>query len=316
VVLCLFGMSAPVAHATFPGGNGKIVFASNERLFTIDPDGTDLTLIPNPLCEGLEPDWAPNAQTIGFIHRCGPSSTFDISAINADGSGLTDLFASNTDDARIDWSRDGSRFLFISDMRGNREIYVKNLVNGQVTNVSNNPATDDWPAWSPHGNRIAFVSNRGGNFEVYTMKANGTGVRNLTNHPADDGNLSLGGPSWSPDGRKIAFDSYRTGSPEVFSMNSCGRNVTQLTNGGINQQPAWSPNGRLIAFTSDRTGNRDLFLMTSDGEAESPLGSPNFAFDERPDWQVLSGPDGEDGDDEWDDDDHGRAKRGCGQSRG
>ena len=108
--LSLIAMLSPAAsYATSPGGNGKIAFASNERLFTIDPDGSNLTGIPTTSCEGLEPDWAPDGQTIAFIERCGPSRTFDLSMVNVDGTGLRRIYATNRDDARIDWSPDGSQ---------------------------------------------------------------------------------------------------------------------------------------------------------------------------------------------------------------
>jgi Tol biopolymer transport system component len=287
--LCLIALLLPASsQATSPGGNGKIAFASNEELFTIDPDGTDLTRIPTTSCEGLEPDWAPDSRAIGFIERCGPSGTFDLSVVNVDGTALRRIYATNRDDARIDWSPDGSQALFISDASGNREIYKSDAGFTQVVNLTNSPRDDDFPAWSPDGTKVAFTSNRTGDYEVYSMKADGTGVVNLTNNGGQDGggDRRAGGPSWSPDGAKIVFDSTRTGPFEIFSMDSAGGNVTQLTNGGWNVEPAWSPDGRLSAFTSDRTGVRQLFLMSSDGTNESQL-TTHLAFNERPDWQVL-----------------------------
>jgi WD40 repeat protein len=261
-------VGAPASYATFPGANGKIVLASNERLFTINADGSRFAPVPTSSCEGLEPDWHPNGRVIGFIERCGPSGSFDLSVVN------------------VNWSRDGASFLFIADVAGNRDVYVKDLRTGLVRNLTNSPATDDWPAWSPDGRRIAFTSDRSGDFEVYAMNADGTGVTNLTNDPADDGDPAMGGPSWSPDGRRIAFDSLRTGALEVFTIDATGTNVVQLTNGGTNWAPAWSPDGRLIAFVSDRTGDRELFLMARDGSRQSQL-TVNPGVDERPDWQVL-----------------------------
>ena len=287
--VCLIVLLLPAAsQATSPGSNGKIAFASNEELFTIDPDGSNLTRVPTTSCEGLEPDWAPDGHTIGFIERCGPSGTFDLSVVDVNGAGLQRIYATNRDDARIDWSPDGLQALFISDASGNREIYRSNAAFTQVVNLSNSPGDDDFPAWSPDGAKVAFASNRTGDFEVYSMNPDGTGVINLTNNGGQDGSGDrvAGGPSWSPDGAKIVFDSTRTGPFEIFSMDSTGGNVTQLTNVGWNVEPAWSPDGRLIAFTSSRTGVPQLFLMSSDGTNESQL-TTHLAYNERPDWQVL-----------------------------
>jgi TolB protein len=284
----VLAVSVPVAGATSPGANGKLAFASNQQLFTIDPDGSNLTRVPTISCEGLEPDWAPDGHTIAFIERCGPSGTFDLSAIGVDGSGLRSMFASNTDDAAIDWSPDGRHVLFISYLNGNREIYLADAAFTAVINLTNNPAWDDWPAWSPDGRKIAFTSDRSGDFEIYSMNGDGSGVVNLTNHPAHDGEGGQpeGGPSWSPDGRRIAFDSARAGALQVFTMDADGGNVSQLTDDGLNFEPAWSPDGHLIAFVSSRAGVRQLFLMAADGTNEAQL-TTHFAFNERPDWQVL-----------------------------
>src|SRR5688572_11733896 len=281
---------APASAAISPGANGKIAFASNEELFTMDPDGSNLTRIPTTSCEGLEPDWGPDGHTIAFIERCGPSGTFDLSVIDVDGSGLRRVYATDTDDAEIDWSPDGSQVLFISEVEGDREIYLSDAGFTRITNLTNNSARDDWPAWSPDGTKIAFSSNMTGDYEIYTMNADGTAVRNLTSAPgADDGgsDLGAGGPSWSPDGQSITFDSTRAGGDwQVFRMRADGSGVTQLTEDGRNREPAWSPDGRLIAFASDRTGSRDVFVMASDGTGETRL-TTTPAFDERPDWQVL-----------------------------
>ena len=287
-IASLSALPVPAGHATSPGVNGRIAFAGNEELFTIEADGTGLTRVPTTSCEGLEPDWAPDGHTIGFIERCGPSGTFDLSAVDVDGTGLRRIYATSRDDARIDWSPDGSRALFISDISGNREIYLSDAGFTRATNLTNSLGDDDFPAWSPDGTKLAFTSNRTGNFEVYSMNPDGTGIVNLTNNGAQDGggDRGAGGPSWSPDGQRIAFDSTRTGPFEILAMDADGGNVTQLTNGGWNLEPAWSPDGRLIAFTSDRTGIRQVFLMAGDGTNEAQL-TTHFAFNERPDWQVL-----------------------------
>ena len=291
IAVGLLALLVPAAAwGTSPGTNGKIAFASNEELFTMDPDGSNVTRIPTASCEGLEPDWAPDGHTIAFIERCGPSGTFDLSVIGVDGSGLRRVYATATDDAEIDWSPDGSQVLFISEVSGNREIYLSDAGFTHIMNLTNNSARDDWPAWSPDGTKIAFSSNMTGDYEIYTMNTDGTGLANLTHTPdADDGgsNFGAGGPSWSPDGQRIAFDSTRAGGDwQVFTMSAAGAGVTQLTEDGRNREPAWSPDGRLIAFASDRTGSRDIFVMASDGTAESRL-TTTPAFDERPDWQVL-----------------------------
>ena len=49
------------------------------------------------------------------------------------------------------------------------------------TRLTNNSASDTYPAFSPDSSQIAFDSNRDGNDEIYVMKADGTGQTRLTN---------------------------------------------------------------------------------------------------------------------------------------
>jgi len=122
----------------------------------------------------------------------------------------------------------------------------------EVTQLTDNPAIDDYPVWSRDGRSIAFVSDRDGNNEIYIMNADGTNPRNLTNHPAFD--IS---PAWSPDGQQIAFASYRYDTLEICAVNVDGSNFRRLTNDpAFNWGPAWSPDGRRIAFVSGDSEKR------------------------------------------------------------
>jgi len=48
-----------------------------------------------------------------------------------------------------DWSPDGKRLVLYSDRSGNKEIYIVDLASGQWTNLSNDPASDEFCTWSP-----------------------------------------------------------------------------------------------------------------------------------------------------------------------
>ena len=129
------------------------------------------------------------------------------------------------------------RITFLSDRDGNREIYLVNVDGTGLTNLTNNPALDSYPAWSPDGSRIAFVSNRDGNEAIYVMKDDGTNAINLTGDAAVDTD-----PSWSPDGSEIAFTSNRQGNQDLYVMSADGEDLRNLTNNpSPDYFPAWSP---------------------------------------------------------------------------
>jgi Tol biopolymer transport system component len=101
----------------------------------------------------------------------------------------------------------GTKIAFTSDRGGNSEIYVMDQDGANITNLSDNAASDDRPSWSPDGLRLAFASNRDGNYEIYVMDADGSNQTNLTSNATEDRY-----PAWSPDGSKIAFYSFRDGN--------------------------------------------------------------------------------------------------------
>jgi len=171
------------------------------------------------------------------------------------------------------------KIAFMSDRDGKREIYVMNADGTGQINLTNNPATDEYPAWSPDGGKIAFQSDRDGNREIYVMNPDGTGQTNVSNNPATDGCAH-----WSPDGRKIGFQSDRDDNSEIYVMNADGSGQTRLTTDlGSHACPVWSPDGQKIAFFSDRDGNNEIYVMNADGTGETNLTS-NWADERVPAW--------------------------------
>ncbi len=80
-----------------------------------------------------------------------------------------------------------TKIAFASNRNGEFEIYVMNADGSNQTNLTNNPADDEYPSWSPDGKKIVFESRRDENAEIYVMNADGSEQKNLTNNPGYDG---------------------------------------------------------------------------------------------------------------------------------
>jgi len=174
---------------------------------------------------------------------------------------------------------DSAKIAFATNRDGNWEIYLMNVDETDLVNLTQHPASDFYPAWSPDGKQIAFFSHRDGNYEIYVMNADGSHLRRLTYDEADDK-----APAWSPDGKQIAFGSDRTGNFDIYVMNADGSEQRQLTdNQAEDILPAWSPDGNRIAFTSIRDGDFEIYALDLRDGSETRL-TASSRQDCYPDW--------------------------------
>ncbi len=113
------------------------------------------------------------------------------------------------------------------------EIFTVNPDGSVPLNLTNNAASDVFPAWSPDASRITFSSDRAekGNADIYVMNADGSGVKRLTDAPGEDR-----GTSWTSDSKRIVFHSSRDAdashSFDIFTMNPDGTDQTKILENG------------------------------------------------------------------------------------
>jgi hypothetical protein len=162
---------------------------------------------------------------------------------------------------------------YTSNEDGDDEIYLLGP-GGVVTKLTDNPASDGYPALSPDGTRISFHSNQDGeDYEIYVMNADGTGLAQLTDDATGDGF-----PAWSPDGTRIAWNSKRGGTWEIWTMNPDGSDPVQVSTAGGNH-PAFSPDPSApkLAWTADPNGDEkwSLFVASADGSGAAEVTPPD-----------------------------------------
>jgi TolB protein len=273
------------ANAAFPGLNGKIAFVSSDALYTMNPDGTNKTLLTGQGQLLGNPEWSADGKKIVF--RSGYEES-RLRIINSDGTGDRIIGQADWDQGCLggaSWSPDGTKLIYYKCLGETAaEIYVMNDNGTDLERLTFNNATDWSPSWSPDGEKMVFVSDRNGNPDIYVMNADGTNQTQLTDNP--DWDVS---PDWSPDGTRVVYVSYQElagGKSDVYVMNADGSNKENLTNDPsvYHHTPAWSPDGKEIVFEA----GGEIYVMGSDGNVKTNIsnsaGSGSEFEDTTPSW--------------------------------
>jgi tricorn protease len=162
------------------------------------------------------------------------------------------------------------------------EVFTVPVDEGDVRQITENPARDRDVLYSPDGKSLAYISDRSGREEIYVTPADGSGEPvKLTDMDTLKTNFRF-----SPDSKQISFT---TSDAKLYKLDIATKQVTELAaskygniNGGI-----WSPDGKWIAFArADVSRTTDVYLVPSAGGQERKVtfdsyneGSPRFSAD-------------------------------------
>jgi hypothetical protein len=263
-----------------PGGNGKIVFERDGRIFVMEADGANQTQLTTTALDS-QPAWSPDGTKIAFMSMRTPPYP-NVYVMNADGSHPVRLSINNNDEGNHDpaWSPDGAKIVFVRDHASSSKIYVMNANGSNPVRLTHTEdAREVDPAWSPDGGKIAFVRREPDpvHIGIYVIDADGSNPTSLTPTTIEATN-----PAWSPDGAKILFRK----EDSIWVMNRDGSQQTRLTSSFYDRSPTWSPDGTKIAFCRGFYDNADIFVMDADGT--NRVNITNHLGSETPDWQRLA----------------------------
>jgi Tol biopolymer transport system component len=161
-------------------------------------------------------------------------------------------------------------------------VWLRDLLSGDLSKLTSNPGFDRSPVWSPDGTQLAYVSERDGTISLRRMSSQGTGDRELF-AAADLRNVS----SWSPDGRFLAFTRQGpNGFADVWALPlfGDGKPFPIVATSRNDSSAVFSPNAKWVAVTTVQGAQRNVVVQRFPEGGESYQVSRNGAG--RPFWRA------------------------------
>jgi Tol biopolymer transport system component len=155
-------------------------------LFIVNRDGTGLRRLTTDKYADLQPAWSPDGKTIAFVTDRGGDTDFEdlrfgnlrIALYHLD-SGTIELPGQMDQGKNINpaWAPDGQSLAFVSDRTGISNIYLYELADGSIYQITNlytgvQGITPLSPvmSWARQADRLAFVYYEDGQYSVYSVE--------------------------------------------------------------------------------------------------------------------------------------------------
>lgn len=273
VLATLAPIVATPAAATYPGANGRIVFAAATgpfTLYTINGDGSDLQpLLSSASTQYTDPVWSPDGSLVAF--RVQTSFTrWRLYVVRSDGTGAHQV----TPQPIVgppSWSPDGRRIVFGGNASaGGTQVFTVRVDGTDLRQLTNSNIAAGYPQWSADGDRIVYYSALApmGQNLLFSMKPDGSNQHPITTDP-------VSGFSYAPDGDTIAIGKVVGDNTQVHLMSENGGAATQVTTHASDNRPrSFSPDGSRIVVDSTRDGDfGGLYTMKVNGTDTKPLWS-------------------------------------------
>ncbi len=146
-------------------------------------------------------------------------------------------------------SPDGNYLIFTSNRAGYWDLYLWDLVNSNLSQLTNSPEFEAAPDWSPDNQWITHESYSDSQSNILVRSVFDASVAPIQLTTGAGNNLD---PDWSPLGRQIAFSTDRSGHNEVWiaQLDAVDNRFTVIAGGDEAEytSPTWSPDGAELAW--------------------------------------------------------------------
>ena len=122
-----------------------------------------------------------------------------------------------------DFSPDGSKMVFSSNMSGRHHIFISDSDGSNTKRISREAGSYFNPVWSPLGDMIAFEKIENDQAYIGVMEIDGSNERMLIK------GYKLENPAWTLDGRRILYNKIdEWGAVKLFIVDLTGYNEINI----------------------------------------------------------------------------------------
>ena len=226
--------------------------------------------------------WAPDGDRIAFVARHHDANY--LLEVNILTEELTQYFKLDFDNVSSpDYDGSGERIVFSALKEGQTDLYIIELLTGEVDRLTFDPFNDTHPSWHPTTGEIIYASERGAKNRLVLINLNRGTERVLT-----DGTYNAISPSWTPDGKSILFCSDSQGIYDIHKLEinrQLSTNSGQLKKGSVKSDQSLTDDRQLKTdnyssdsfrqpTVSDSHSNEEV--ASTENDSKESTGSPSL----------------------------------------
>ena len=189
--------------------------------------------------------WSPTGDQLAVAVKSGKSDALVIIDLESNDKNIK-RFSSLQGIFRPTWNPKKDVIAFIGNNGFASDIYIYDLDNEKLINLTNDWFTDDHVSWDENGENLFFVSNRGDYLDPPDNK-----------EPSDDDIFVY----------DINLEQY-----DIYQMNFENQLITRLTNTDYDESyPFYSNTNQTLGYISDKNGINNIYLKPDSVDKAIPI---------------------------------------------